>query len=435
MMDWSQLLSPKRFKEPVGEPDKERSVFERDHDRIVFDSAFRRLQDKTQVHPLASSDYVRRRLTHSLEVSVVGRSLGSWLGAKLYSSGIGISRDKGDFVRDVAQVVSNACLAHDIGNPPFGHAGEQAIGSWFSQHNDHEIVALLEKGALRQFENFEGNAQGFRLLTRLQQSRNAGGMKLTYATLSAFTKYPCIASKVTGKNGYIGQKKYGLFDEDLPSFRAVAKEVGLINKTNGSWCRHPLVFLVEAADDICYRVVDVEDGWKLNRLTFAEAEECFVSFLGGGHRYKREDDEAANIGYLRAKAIGSLIAATEKAYADNEGQIMSGEFSMSLIDATEMKEPISTARSLVQERVFDWERTIDAELAGTEMITTVVQKCMDALRPKPDKSGQLLRKIIPGFRVDATTEEKVHAVTDYVSGMTDSYMRQTYLRLTGHAII
>lgn len=432
-MEWNRLLSKKRVVEPAGEADKERSPFERDHDRIVFDSAFRRLQDKTQVHPLTSSDYVRKRLTHSLEVSVVGRSLGSWLGAKLIKRNGDLAEDRTAFVHSIAQVVSNACLAHDIGNPPFGHAGEEAIGSWFATNRSHEVVGSLTQEEFAQFSKFEGNAQGFRLLTRLQQSRNEGGLKLTYATLGAFTKYPCVCSASKGKGGYIGEKKFGFFNEDKEQFVGIADELELVRISESSWSRHPLVFLVEAADDICYRVVDVEDGWKLSRLSFAEAEECFVSFLADPSTYKREADESANIGWLRAKAIGSLIRAVEEAFADHESAIMDGTFSQSLIDATSLSGSIQTAKSLVTTRVFDWNRTVDAEIAGVEMITTVLQKCMDAVGDSPSKAGTLLRKIIPSFDESLSPLGRAHVVADYVSGMTDSYMKQTYFRLTGHA--
>jgi dGTPase len=331
--------------------------------------------------------------------------------------------------------VSNACLAHDIGNPPFGHAGEEAIGSWFTTHPDHEIVAALKKEEVAQFRKFEGNAQGFRLLTRLQQSRNEGGLKLTYATLGAFTKYPCTCSASKGKGGYIGEKKYGFFDEDLLQFVEIAHELGLSKREEASWSRHPLVFLVEAADDICYRVVDIEDGWKLGRLSFEEAEECFLSLLPDRSVYRREEEEDANIGWLRAKAISSLIPAVEDAYSRNETAIMAGTFSEGLIDATSLSGALAECKSLVSKRVFDWERTIDAEIAGVEMITTVLQKCMDAVVESPSKAGTLLRKTIPLFDPNLPALAKTHLVVDYVSGMTDSFLKQTYLRLTGHAHI
>lgn len=190
MMDWVRLLSQTRYEAPAKPDEEQRSVFQRDYDRIVFCAAFRRLQDKTQVHPFPSSDYVRRRLTHSLEVSSVGRSLGFWLGRRLSDHNPNLLSGFPNLAHDVAQIVSNACLAHDIGNPPFGHAGEEAIGSWFKENSTLPLVQLLDDHERQDFESFEGNAQGFRLLTRLQNSVDSGGLKLTYATLGAFTKYP-----------------------------------------------------------------------------------------------------------------------------------------------------------------------------------------------------------------------------------------------------
>lgn len=254
MMDWVRLLSPTRYEAPAKPDEEQRSVFQRDYDRIVFCAAFRRLQDKTQVHPFPSSDYVRRRLTHSLEVSSVGRSLGFWLGRKLSQRDRRLLETFPNLAHDVAQIVSNACLAHDIGNPPFGHAGEEAIGSWFKVNSSLQLVQSLDEHERKDFESFEGNAQGFRLLTRIQDSVDAGGLKLTYATLGAFTKYPSSSVHSATEDAYIGAKKYGFFKEDLPTFENIANELGLIRRADQAWCRHPLVFLVEAADDICYKV-------------------------------------------------------------------------------------------------------------------------------------------------------------------------------------
>lgn len=229
MMDWTKLLSSARFQAPTRPDEAQRSVFQRDYDRIVFCAAFRRLQDKTQVHPFPTSDYVRRRLTHSLEVASVGRSLGFAVGVHIAEQSPELARRWPYMAYDVGQIVSNACLAHDIGNPPFGHAGEQAIGSWFKQNRGSKILSDLEPSEIGDFEEFEGNAQGFRLITRLQNSRNAGGLRLTFATLGAFMKYPT-GSLFVAQNGYIGAKKYGFFSEDYGTFAKVADELGLIQK-------------------------------------------------------------------------------------------------------------------------------------------------------------------------------------------------------------
>jgi dGTPase len=293
-MDWAHLISAERFKAPA-EAERQRSPFQRDSDRIVFSAAFRRLQDKTQVHPFPDSDYVRRRLTHSLEVSCVGRSLGTELGNYLVKQNpalISNISEKATLPFDLGQIVANACLAHDIGNPPFGHAGEKAIGSWFKEQLPSAFKTDLTDEQRADLYRFEGNAQGFRLLTRLQDFRGEGGLRLTYATLATFTKYPTSSLK-TGSS-YIGAKKHGFFADDVNHFAEIAKAIGLNKYTHG-WRRHSLVFLMEAADDICYRVIDVEDAFKLNRLSFKEAEDLFRAIFPSEVSYSPELDEGDTI--------------------------------------------------------------------------------------------------------------------------------------------
>lgn len=433
MMDWTKLLSASRYQEPTKPDEAQRSVYQRDYDRIVFCAAFRRLQDKTQVHPFPSSDYVRRRLTHSLEVASVGRSLGFAVGTRIAEQHHDLKKVWPYLEHDVAQIVSNACLAHDIGNPPFGHAGEQAIGSWFKQNRSSPILSELGASELRDFEEFEGNAQGFRLLTRLQNSRDAGGLRLTHATLGAFTKYPT-ASLSVDPGTYIGAKKYGFFTEDQSAFAEIANDLGLLQRGDNGWCRHPLVFLVEAADDICYKIVDVEDALKLGRLSHEEAEKCFVGMLSDPSRYTPEADKDGNIGWLRAAAIGDLIAAAIDTYIANEDSILSGEFSLGLLDAAPNAAAIKEAKNLIKDRVFNWERTISAEISGVQMITEVLDRCMKAIEDPSSKINSLVVKTIPRYNEADSNLKKIHAVTDYVSGMTDRYLQSTYLRLTGHSI-
>ena len=433
-MEWSKLLSPSRFQAPSRPDEEQRSVFQRDYDRVVFCAAFRRLQDKTQVHPFPSSDYVRRRLTHSLEVSSVGRSLGFWLGTRIAEQDRSLAGTNPNLAHDIAQIVSNACLAHDIGNPPFGHAGEQAIGSWFRENASRSLLSDLHPHERADFERFEGNAQGFRLLTRLQNSLDAGGLRLTHATLGAFTKYPSSSLRASTDDAYVGSKKHGFFKEDISEFELIAKDLGLIRRGDDAWSRHPLVFLVEAADDICYRIVDVEDALKLGRVSYEEAESCFASMLSPDRSYKRESDQDSNIGWLRAAAIGSLIEGATKAYEDNERAIMDGTFSSGLLEATSNHEAIKTAKRLIAERVFSWDRTISAEISGAQMITEVLERCMHAIENPQLKINSLIVKIIPRYNVSDPPIRRIHAATDFVSGMTDSYLRTNYLRLTGHAL-
>jgi dGTPase len=433
-MDWDNLLSAARYEEPVRPDIKQRSVYQRDGDRIIFSSAFRRLQDKTQVHPFATSDYVRKRLTHSLEVASVGRSLGYWLGACLSDEHPHLLKVHPSLAYDLAQIVSNACLAHDIGNPPFGHAGEEAIGAWFKRHANEPILEQLDSHERLDFERFEGDAQGFRLVIRLQNSVNEGGLRLTDATLGAFTKYPSTSVHAASDDTYIGCKKHGYFKEDLPQFAKAAGRMGLVQRSDTSWCRHPLVFLVEAADDICYRIVDVEDGFKLGRLTFEEVEGCLVSMLSSGRSYKREADDSSNVGWLRAAAIGSVIDAVQEAFLENQKQIIDGTFSSALVDCSRVSQSVRQAKQLVISRVFDWERTVVAEIAGSEMITVVLNRAMQAVADPSPKANHLVLKMVPGYDPGSSFLRRVHAVTDFVSGMTDTYLKSTFLRFTGHAI-
>lgn len=434
MMEWRKLLCPDRVKPPEVLAEQQRSIFQRDYDRIVFCSAFRRLQDKTQVHPFPSSDFVRRRLTHSLEVSCVGRSLGYWLGKRIAESNSDLLDAQPNLPHDVGQIVANACLAHDIGNPPFGHAGEMAIGSWFTDAGNKQALVDMDAQEIADFEKFEGNAQGFRLLTRLQDYRDDGGLRLSYATLAAFTKYPTASAIADKDAAYIGEKKHGFFKEDMACFEDVAERVGLLKRREHAWCRHPLVYLVEAADDICYRVIDVEDALKLGRVSYAEAEEAFVDLLAPDRPYTPNSDKEANINWLRAVAINDLITAAMAAYERHEADIMAGTFNVSLLDAVSNAERIKKAKKLIKEQVFKWDRTISAEIAGSQMIVDVLDRCMRGIEEPSSHIGSLIVSTIPRYSAEDAWTKKVLAVTDYVSGMTDTYLRNTYLRLTGHAM-
>src|SRR4051812_20139828 len=279
-MNWPQLLCADRLGvASSGAPDAARSPFQIDSDRIIFSSAFRRLQDKTQVFPLADNDYVRTRLTHSLEVASVGRSLGARVGdaiCKKHFPGGEIHAS------DVGAIVWAASLAHDLGNPPFGHSGEDAIRHWFTTSaRAQEARASFTEAEVRDLECFEGNAQGFRIIARLQMPDNPG-LRLTYATLAAFTKYPRASVLPVATNGGSSTKKFGFFQSESELFEQVATGTGLLRRNPEAlwWSRHPLAFLVEAADDICYRLVDFEDGFRLKHLSYKEVHDCFQAVIG-----------------------------------------------------------------------------------------------------------------------------------------------------------
>jgi dGTPase len=430
-MDWEQLLSAERFRAPAA-TGSQRSPFQRDFDRIVFSAAFRRLQDKTQVHPFPESDYVRRRLTHSLEVSCVGRSLGAEVGNNLAAHDSSLLQLDSAFPFTIGQIVANACLAHDIGNPPFGHAGEKAIGSWFKERLPATLATELTPVQRTDLNQFEGNAQGFRLLTRLQEARDAGGLGLTYATLAAFTKYPTSALNA-GCKQYVGARKHGFFEDDRDSFSQIASATGLIQYEKG-WKRHPLAFLVEAADDICYRIIDVEDAFKLDRLSFKDAEELLFAILPSESYYRQKDNETGNISWLRAKAIAVLIEQVEKAFSDHLPDIKSGAFSDPLIEKVTAHSAVEAAHSVVVRRVFAWDRTVSAEIAGVQMITDILERLVSALEaPTLYRSGLLL-KIVPRYNNNMPTYARILCITDFVAGMTDTYLQRIHRRVTGQAI-
>lgn len=317
-MEWQNLLSDFRFGERKISPNPNRPPWQYDFDRIIFSSAFRRLQDKTQVFPLSSSDYVRTRLTHSLEVTVVGRSLGDRIGLFLHEQGV---LEDAHYSK-IGQIVAAATLAHDIGNPPFGHSGEDAIQSWFE--NSPTIKAHLSElkdTEKSDFLNYEGNAQGFRVLTRLQMHRDQGGMRLTAATLAAFTKYPVQAPHLNEprKHKGISTKKFGFFQSEKEIFETVAEKTGLIRRRDepNCWCRHPLAFIVEAADDISYRLVDLEDAFRLGLISYQEIEDIVTHGLVYKNyiqRIRKEPDNVVRVDMIRSISIGTAITQVVEAF-------------------------------------------------------------------------------------------------------------------------
>ncbi|WP_422001973.1 deoxyguanosinetriphosphate triphosphohydrolase [Reyranella sp.] len=433
MTDWPSLLSSARLqdsKPPMGEA--QRTPFQRDFDRVAFSSHFRRLQDKTQVHPLADSDYVRRRLTHSLEVSCVARSLGTFIGRALKNRGDAALDQMEELAAEVGQIAAAAALAHDIGNPPFGHIGETAIAEWFETNSSNELFKQLSPAEMADLRLFEGNAQGFRILVRLANSHV--GLKLTAATLGAFTKYPT-SSSARRRPGYIGQKKHGFFCAESTEFAKLAWTLGLRSLTEGSWQRHPLAFLVEAADDICYRIIDVEDGVKVGRIEYRDAEACLRALLPGNVSYNPSvDDKDSNLGWLRATAIGNLIEIVQQVFLENEASIVNGEFGTSLIEGSPLASAVEDAKKLVEERVFKWDRTIRAEISGVKMLHSLLDDFINAAAAPQKASGKKLLAIVPGYDLRAAPYEQLLSITDFISGMTDSYLVETYQQVHGVAV-
>lgn len=441
-MDWERLLSPRRLTHAAApEPiTAARNPFQKDWDRVVFCSAFRRLQDKTQVHSLPETDYVRTRLTHSMEVSSVGRSLGAAVGETVLQRRPGALGEIS--AAEFGHIVSAACLAHDIGNPPFGHFGEATIRHWFGHGPGVSLLRPLDPAQGRDFECFEGNAQGFRVLTRLQNWKNAGGLRLTCATLATFMKYPRPALPADGAAidpGDCAMKKHGFFAIDRDSFAEVAAEVGLDRRDGGAWCRHPLAFLLEAADDICYRVVDLEDGFKLGRIAFETAEELLQPLVGGfPPRYREIDEPSQRIAYLRAKAIGQLIEDATTVFLDNEGAILAGRFRDDLIARCAAAPTLREIERLTRERIFQTRARYEVEIGGVEILETLLSAAAEAmlqtergqsLSPRSEALLHLLPERPPPGPVERY--QSLLRVTDYVSGMTDSYALATFRRVKG----
>ena len=455
-MSWSKLMSSKRtlgdkLSDGIEHRSEVRSPYQKDFDKIIYSSAFRRLKDKTQVHIFPGSDYYRTRLTHSLEVSTVGRSLGVAAGRMLIENG---EIDAHEFDRaDFGSVVAAACLSHDLGNPPFGHAGEDAIRHWFSTEEKNAEAGFLydlpvaEKNDL---VKFEGNAQGFRLLTRQQAWRNQGGLRLTCATLGAFQKYPRCSTQFSPNSHEVTRNnKFGYFQADSNTFKMVVEELGLIpnNERAGEWCRHPLAFLVEAADDICNRIADLEDGHKYGKIKYSEIKDILtkIAIKGWDKKLSPPDlsihGEGDVIAYLRAQAIGSLVKQTIEAFKDNLPQIMTGTFNSDLMSKVKSKDEIKAMMGLCEERLFRDRDVLQAELAGFEVIHRLLEIFTTALRNKERESKSNISMASRDKKIVELLEKSTHlpdtryewliCATDYVSGMTDRYAVNLYRRLSG----
>lgn len=385
-MNWEQLLSLKRqgdtSKRLRKEQDDTRLGFEVDYDRIIFSSAFRSLQDKTQVIPLSKTDFVHTRLTHSLEVSVVGRSLGRLVGKKIIEKYPYLQEVHGFHMNDFGAIVAAASLAHDIGNPPFGHSGEKAIGEYFSIGKGQQYKEQLTDKQWQDLIDFEGNANGFSVLTASRPGIE-GGLRISYATLGAFMKYPkeSLPKKPT-KN--IADKKYGFFQSDKVFFQDVAAELGLIpNKTGNDtgFERHPLAYLVEAADDICYTIIDFEDGINLGLVSEDYALEYLIKLVKDTidtSKYKTLTTREDRISYLRALAIGNLINDAVRVFIDNEEAILQGKFPYALTDKSQYKAQMDDIIKLSVKNIYQSREVIDKELKGYQIINTLLDKFITA---------------------------------------------------------
>ena len=446
-MQWQQLLSRARLgsREPP-RASSARTDFQRDFDRVVFSSAFRRMQDKTQVFPLSKVDYVRTRLTHSLEASSIGRSLGTLVGEQV----IARHQLRGFESADFGSIVAAACLAHDIGNPPFGHSGEDAIRHWaHTGEYGERRVAMLQGSEREDFLSFEGNAQGFRIITRLQNPDNDGGLQLTCATLAAFTKYPRESWVGGSRFDGVSAKKQGFTAADRGAFEAVAAAVGLIPRDNhhAMWCRHPLAFLVEAADDISYRVIDIEDGYRLGHFTYPEVLDLFWPMVSDQERQRPRlehiRDPKDRVEFLRAKVINEVIRQVVDCFMDNEAAILAGGFDVPLLEELPLRGALDALIENARQRIYCAPEVVSIQAAGFQVVgdlldrfTQVVDDVAHRGEQASPRSRMLIRLVPeqfvgPGRVPTADPYRRLLLLTDFVSGMTDSYAVSLYKKVTG----
>ena len=445
-MNWTDLLSDARLRGASASARPGRSAFVQDYDRIVFSAPFRRLANKTQVQPLYENDHVHHRLIHSVEVGSVGRSLGMEIGQWLVAE----KRLEPGREHDIANIVQAACVAHDIGNPPFGHSGEEAIGAWFSGHFDKGKgpLAQLDPGLQREFVKFEGNAQGFRILARLEMYRNDGGMRLAKATLGAYMKYPLTAAmlqrlKAAGPD-LAPYKKFGIFNAEATLFDEVAATLGLPREAyagSGWYRRHPLVFVVEAADDICYRIVDLEDAFTTGELPYEVVREALQDLTGAAPRDRGDKTEAEHIGLLRAMAIGAAIRSAVETFKAHYPAIMAGQFSGGLVERCTVGPIFQRIGKLAEDRIFTAPRKTELEVSGRRIIDNVLTgilpvyedlalKGWDRDRLEP-YSKQLVRALDLDLRDINDAEQALHGLADFTSGMTDRYALRISRMLSG----
>lgn len=417
----------------------DRSEFQRDYDRLIFSAPFRRLQNKTQVFPLPGSVFVHNRLTHSLEVSCVGRSLGNDVANQLLKKHPDLVDSH---ISEIGSIVSAACLAHDLGNPPFGHSGEKAISTYFSEGQGMALKKELSPMEWDDLTHFEGNANAFRILTHQFEGRRKGGFVMTYSTLASIVKYP-FSSQLAGK-----KSKFGFFLSEEADYQKIARELGIIQLSKPDeplrYARHPLVYLVEAADDICYQMMDIEDAHKLKLLTHDETEGLYMLFFDEKRKKRIEEvcrivtDVNEQIAYLRSSVIGALIKECTRVFTENEKKILAGEFEGALIKhiCSPLKEAYENCSAIALQRIYRSSDVLDIELAGFRVISTLIDLMINAVRSPEKAYSQLLINRVSGqYNVNAPTlYGKIQAVLDYISGMTDVYALDLYRKIKGNSL-
>jgi dGTPase len=441
-MKWQQLISSKRLGQEIRHSERhdDRSEFKRDYDRLIFSAPFRRLQNKTQVFPLPGSIFVHNRLTHSLEVSSVGNSLGADVAHLLKKKHPELS---GTLFEEIGTIVSAACLAHDMGNPPFGHSGEKAMQAYFTEGDGMYLRNHVSRRFWDDITHFEGNANAFRLLTHRFKGRRDGGFVMTYSMLASIVKYPYSAS-AAGKKG-----KFGFFTSEENTYRRIASELGIPQLLAGdvpgavAFMRHPLVYLVEAADDICYEIMDIEDAHKLKLLTYAETEDLLLGFFDADtreHIRQRVSDEGVTdenekVVYMRACVIGKLENECVRTFVEHEQEILSGTFQGSLIKNISplQRDAYRKCTEVSLRRIYNSKVVLDVELSGYKIMETLMRDLVEAaVHPDKFHSQQLIRRFSSQYDIQSPDlETRIMAVLDYITGMTDIYALDIYQKING----
>ena len=448
-MNWTQLISNKRLGlEKYHQIRKDdRTEFQRDYDRLIFSAPFRRLQNKTQVFPLPGSVFVHNRLTHSLEVSSVGRSLGNDVSRELIKKHPSLNNTH---LTEAGAIVSAACLAHDLGNPPFGHSGERAIGTFFSEgkgrwlkdYRDPVKGDGLTESEWNDLIHFEGNANAFRLLTHHFKGRREGGFVMTYTTLASIVKYP-FSSNLAGNHA-----KFGFFQSEIPVYRLIAEELGIqqINseKSGLRYARHPFVYLVEAADDICYEIMDIEDAHKLKIINTEETQTLLLNFFDEERQQTIRknlclvNDINEQIVYLRSCVIGCLESECVKVFLEHEEEILNGTFKGCLIDHISdiPHKAYKACEKMAFDKIYRSKDVVDIELAGFQVITTLLELMTEAVcHPEKAYSQLLINRVSQQYDIGAEClYDRIMAVLDYISGMTEVYALDLYRKINGMSL-